>query len=194
MPVFTNRRTLAGEGFWGGWREAVVTDVMPRSYAPASPSEGDGGSGGGGGEKGGDVRVWRKSVVSEVPQTRVVVGDEQVVVKIPAMVLGAGVPKETGSGEGGGGGGTMITTAMPGSETAASVGGDIDGALDGAEAGADEDALTTTRIEVQEVTETEHITELAVVTETLAVTPEVAVVAETDVPIGERRAVVREDL
>ncbi|OBT51025.1 hypothetical protein VE04_08959, partial [Pseudogymnoascus sp. 24MN13] len=30
VPTFTNRRTLVGEGFWGGWREAVVTDVMPR--------------------------------------------------------------------------------------------------------------------------------------------------------------------
>lgn len=189
MPVFTNRRTLAGEGFWGGWREAVVTDVMPRSYASALGSE-EGEGGGGDGEEG-ENRVWRKSVVSEIPQTRDVVVDEQVVMKIPAKELGAGMPKETGSGGGGGGGGTMTTTAMPGSETAEFV----DGALYGAEVepGTDEDALTTTKIEVQEVTETTLITETAVVTETLIVT-ELAVIADTDAPVGGRRAVVREDL
>lgn len=154
-----------------------------------------GGEGGGEEEGNGkgkeDGRVWRKSVVSEIPQTRDVVVDEQVVMKIPAKTLGVGMPKETGNRGAGGGGGTMTTTAMPGSESADSV----DGSLDGAEAepGTDEDALTTTRIEVQEVTDTTLITETAVVTETLIVT-ELAVIADRDVPIGERREVVREDL
>lgn len=189
MPIFTNRRTLDGEGFWGGWREAVVTDVMPRSYAPV------GGKGGGGGKGGEEDRVWTKSVVSEIPQTQDVVGEDSATVKSPARTVGGVVPKETGAGGSALGGGMMTTTAMSGAETAASVDEDTDVALDDAEveAGADDDALTTTNIETHDVTETKILTETAVVTETLIIT-ELAVVTGTDVPGDGKTKSVKDDL
>ena len=189
MPIFTNRRTLEGEGFWGGWREAVVTDVMPRSYASVSPMEGWDGKGGE------EERVWTKSVVSEIPQTKDAGGEDSATVKTPARTVGGVVPKETGAGGSARGGGAMATTAMPGAETAASVDEDADVALDGAEAeaGADGNALTTTIIETHDVTETKNLTETAVVTETLIIT-ELAVVTGTDVPCDGRRESVKDDL
>ncbi|OBT86796.1 hypothetical protein VE02_04241 [Pseudogymnoascus sp. 03VT05] len=183
VPTFTNRMTLVGEGFWGGWRDAVVTDVMPRSYGT--------GAGGEGGE-----RVWRKSVVIEIPQTRDVVGEKSDVGRTPARTVGGVVPKETGVGAVRGGGMTMSTTTMPGSETATSAPvaaavadnanaevGDGDESL-----GADADTHTTTKIEIQEMTETKIIAETTVVTETLTVT-ELAISTHT-----ERRGITREDL
>lgn len=191
VPIFTNRRTLAGDGFWGGWREAVVTDVMPRSYAPV-------GSEGGGGGKGeeGEERVWTKSVVSEIPQTQDVMGENQGTVKTPARTVGGAVPKQTGGRGGARGGATMTTTAMPGVETDSA--SDVDVAAKQGEAEiepdeADADVRTTTKIETQDVTETKIITQTAVVTETLIIT-EVAVVGDTDVRGDGRRGVVREDL
>ncbi|KFZ04374.1 hypothetical protein V502_10198, partial [Pseudogymnoascus sp. VKM F-4520 (FW-2644)] len=174
VPIFTNRRTLDGEGFWGGWREAVVTDVMPRSYATVSPMEGGDGKGGK------EERVWTKSVVSEIPQTLDAGRENSATVKTPARTVGGVVPKQTGGGGGARGGATMTTTAMPGAETAASVDEDADVVLDGVEAdgGADDNALTTTKIETHDVPETKILTETAVVTETLIIT-ELAVVVET---------------
>jgi hypothetical protein len=185
-----------GEGFWGGWREAVVTDVMPRSYAMVESVEG-GGKGGGGGN-GGEERVWTKSVVSEIPQTQDVVM-EQETVKTPARTVGGIVPKETGGGSGVGVRGMMITTAMPGLEiTSGSATPDTDAEVaDEAAVGHEEaettDTLTTTKTEYQEITETKILTERVVVTKTL-ITTELAVVTGTGVRSDERRGVVREDL
>ncbi|OBT74399.1 hypothetical protein VF21_06813 [Pseudogymnoascus sp. 05NY08] len=188
VPTFTNRRTLVGEGFWGGWREAVVTDVMPRSYGMGGREEGDGG----------EERVWRRSVVSEIPQTRDVVGEKSDVGRTPARTVGGVVPKETGGSGGAGGGGMMTTTVMPGSDTASgSATPDTDVEVgDEASAGrgeADSDTLTTTKTELQEITETKILTETVVVTETLT-TIELAVVTDTGVRSDERRGVLREDL
>ncbi|KFY82300.1 hypothetical protein V500_10644 [Pseudogymnoascus sp. VKM F-4518 (FW-2643)] len=197
VPIFTNRRTLEGEGFWGGWREAVVTDVMPRSYASVSPMEGGDGKGGG------EERVWTKSVVSEIPQTQDAVGENQTTVKTPARTVGGVVPKETGGGGGVRGGATMITTSMPGSETSsasttpdtnteAEVGSEAQAGME-SEGAEFESTLTTTIIETHDVTETKILTEAAVVTETLIIT-ELAVVAESDVPGDGKTKSVKDDL
>lgn len=183
MPMFTNRRTLAGEGFWGGWREAVVTDVMPRSYATVSPVE-----------SGEEERVWTKSIVSDIPQTQDVV--EQATVKTPAKTVGGVVPKQTGAAGGVEGGGMMTTTAMPGTGTTTSAGADATAGPGEAELEpneADADVHTTTKIETQDVTETTILTETAVITETIVVT-ELAIGSDADVIDGERRRFVKEDL
>ncbi|OBT69268.1 hypothetical protein VE03_02024 [Pseudogymnoascus sp. 23342-1-I1] len=156
VPTFTNRKTLVGEGFWGGWREVAFRDVMPMSYAPVLSGGGGGGGGGGKGEGEGGGRVWRRAVVSEIPQTRddgLVRGE--MTVKTPAKTVGAIMPRETGSGGDGGGEWMMTVTAMPG----ASVGGDAQVVLGGVEAeiGAGEEVHTITKTVVEEVIETKAI-------------------------------------
>lgn len=181
VPMFTNRRTLEGDGFWGGWREAVVTDVMPRSYASVGVKEGSG--------KGkGEEKVWKKSAACEIPQTQDAVGENSGTAMTPARTVGGIVPKETGGGGSFQGVETMSTTAMPGSNTESP---DMDAEIgDEDPTGREEtDAhtLTITKTECEEVTET------VVVTETLFIS-ELAIASNTTVQDWEwRRVAARED-
>ncbi|KFY12820.1 hypothetical protein V492_03650, partial [Pseudogymnoascus sp. VKM F-4246] len=170
VPTFTNRRTLDGEGFWGGWREAVVTDVMPRSYSSVETVEEE-------------ERVWTKSVVSDIPQTRDVVGENSASVKTPARTVAGVVPKETGGRGAVGERGAMTTTAMSGSETDVKVEGGGAGEL----GEGDTDTLIVTETVSHEITET------AIVAETVVVT-ELTVVADADSRVDGRKGVVKEDL
>ncbi|KFY44863.1 hypothetical protein V494_01277 [Pseudogymnoascus sp. VKM F-4513 (FW-928)] len=150
---------------------------MPRSYASVETVEE------------GEERVWTKSVLSDIPQTRDVVGGNSEMVKTPARTVAGAVPKETGGGGAVGGRGAMTTTAMPGSETDVKV--EVGGA--GGLGEGDTDTLTVTETVSHEITETKMLTETAIVAETVVVT-ELTVVADADTGVDGRKGVVKEDL
>lgn len=173
VPMFTNRRTLAGDGFWDGWREAVVTDEMPRSYVDDKKEVKS--AIGKGGEGGGEERVFRKSTVSELVQTREG-GRRGGAGKVGTQprTAGVSVPRETGRSGNAAGMGTMVTmvtTAKPVVETDVPEGAQVD--IDSAgqrvvgEGGEEDDVdwVDEVVVKTKVVVETIVVTELAIVTE-----------------------------